>query len=274
MTRLKRPASSSRLLGLFLAAVLSPLTAAPAISQEGGSLFGVERPASVTYGPYVRAGLGFEASLIEDGFWESPGASDPLVLFDLDGDNAAYATVAAGFDWMNGFRSDISLSYFGDKDVSGPWSSTIPPTPGPHASMSTSISSLALMGNVYYAPWEGSGRKVRFSPYISAGLGFARNDMSTWIRTNPASSRPTRSFEGNVETDLAWSLGVGASWEIQRQGKRPMLLDAGVQYFDLGEAVGGAQPLPGSGNSTPRQPFTVDMETTVLSIGIRIPLNW
>ena len=274
MTSMSFSASSRRWATPFLAAALSISATGAALSQDGGSLFGVERPASVTYGPYVRAGLGLEASMIQDGFWESPGPSDPVVLFDLDSDNAALASVGAGFDWMNGFRGDVSLSYFGEKDVSGPWSSTIPPTPGPHASMSTSISTVAVMGTVYYAPWERSGAPARFSPYVSAGLGFARNDMSTWTRTNPASARPTRQFEGNVETDLAWSVGVGASWQIHRKGNRPMLLDAGVQFFDLGDAVGGAQPLPGNGASTPRQPFTVEMETTVVSIGIRIPLNW
>lgn len=274
MTTMTFLAEPKRWVTPLLAAAFSVLAAGPVISQDGGSLFGIERPASVTYGPYVRAGLGFESSLIRDGFWESPGPSDPLVLFDLDSDDAAFASVGAGFDWMNGFRGDVSLSFFGDKDVSGPWSSTIPSTPGPHASISTSVSSLAMMGTVYYAPWERTGKGARFSPYVSAGLGFARNDMSAWTRTNPVSTRPTRQFEGNVETNLAWSVGLGASWQIHRQGNRPILLDAGVQYFDLGDAVGGAQPLPGSGASTPRQPFTADMDAVVVSIGIRVPLNW
>lgn len=258
----------------LLGFILTSTSMVPATAQEGESLFGVTSPGAVTYGPYLRAGLGFENALIGDGYWESPGASDPIVLFDLDSDNAPFGSVGLGFDWMNGFRGDISLLYFGDKDVSGPWSSTVPPTPGPHASVSTSISSMAVMGTVYYAPWEQRGQDAPFSPYVSAGLGFARNDMSTWTRTNPASLRPERSFEGDTNTDFAWSVGAGASWQIQRPNQRVILLDAGVQYFDLGEAVGGAQPLPGSGSSTPRQPLTVDMETTVISIGVRIPLNW
>ena len=115
---------------------------------------------------------------------------------------------------------------------------------------------------------------VRPPKLTGASNTFTQSQSEQETRTNPASTRPVREFEGNVETDLAWSVGVGASWQIHRQGSRPILLDAGVQYFDLGDAVGGAQPLPGSGTSTPRQPFTVDMETTVVSIGIRIPLNW
>ena len=152
--------------------------------------------------------------------------------------------------------------------------STIPPSPGPHASVSTSVSAMALMGNIYYAPWESLGKDSTFTPYVMAGLGFSRNEMSDWTRTNLSAGRPTRSFEGATNTELVWSVGVGGSWQIERQGKRPMFLDAGVQYFDLGDAQGGAQPLPGSGTSTPRQPLTVGMESTVVSIGLRIPLNW
>lgn len=267
-------AASTACAAPLLAAILSVSAMAPCLAQDGESLFGVESPGGVTFGPYVRAGLGVEYSMVDDGFWESPGASDPLVLFAFDSDNAAFGSVGVGFDWMNGYRGDISLSYFGEKDVSGPWSATIPPTPGPHASMATSVSSLALMGHVYYTPWERQGKNTRFNPYVSAGVGFARNEMSTWTRTNPAATRPERSFEGNIETDLAWSVGIGASWQIQRPGQRVMLLDAGVQYFDLGDAQGSGQPLAGSGTSTPRQPLTVGMDATVVSVGIRIPLNW
>jgi opacity protein-like surface antigen len=258
---------------IWIAAVLSALAAPQVSAQSNESLFGVDSP-GVTFGPYVRAGLGFDYSMTDNGFWESPGASDPLVLFDLDSDNAAFGTVGYGYDWMNGFRGDVSLSFFGKKDVAGPWSATIPATPGPHASVSTSVSSTALMGTVYYAPLERQGKITKFNPFVSAGLGFAHNDMSTWTRTNPASGQPVRSFEGNSSTELAWSVGVGASWQINRPGKRVLLLDAGVQYFDLGNAQGGAQPLPGSGSSTPRQPLTVGMESTVISIGVRMPLNW
>ena len=211
--------------------------------------------------------------MVDDGFWESPGPDDPLVKFDLDSDNAAFGSVGVGYDWMNGYRGDVSLSFFGDKDVAGPWSVTVPPTPGPHASMAASIGSLAVLGQVYYAPWDRAGNNPKFSPYVSAGLGFARNEMSTWTRTNTEADKPERSFEGNTETDFAWSVGVGVSWQIQRPGRRVVLLDAGVQYFDLGEAKGGRQPLPGSGNSMPRQPLTVGLEATVASVSVRIPLN-
>lgn len=247
-------------------------SARPAIAQDGESLFGIDAPA-VTYGPYVRAELGFDRAMVDDGFWESPGASDPIVLFDLDSEDAGFGALGVGFDWMNGFRGELALSAFGRKDVSGPWFATIPATPGPHASVSTSVNSTALMGNVFYAPLERQGRISRFNPYVTAGVGIAWNDMSTWTRTNPDAVQPERSFEGATNTDLAWSVGIGGSWQINRPGSRLILIDASIRYFDLGDAQGGAQPLPGSGNSTPRQPLTFGAKSTVVSIGIRIPLN-
>lgn len=69
-------------------------------------------------------------------------------------------------------------------------------------------------------------------------------------------------------------ISVGGSWQISSPGNRVLLLDANLQYFHLGDAQGGSQPLPGSGSSTPRQPLTVGMNTTVLPVGLRILLNW
>lgn len=242
-------------------------------AQSEGSLFGVESR-GLTYGPYIRAELGYDLSLTEDGFWDPPGASDPRIFFDLDGDNAAFGSVAGGFDWMNGFRADLSFSYFSGKDIAGDWFRTEPPSAGPHASVAADVSTFAVMGNVFYSPFEASGRSAKFNPYLTMGAGFAVNDMDDWTRINESNlARPTRQFEGGTNTDLAWSVGVGMSWRTEAFGSREALIDAGIRYYNLGRAVGGATPLPGSGSEAPRTPLTIDMESTVVSIGIRIPLQ-
>lgn len=129
------------------------------------------------------------------------------------------------------------------------------------------------MGNVYYAPLEARGSNSVFQPFIVGGLGLAQNSVDDWTRSNPLSTRPFRTFSGATTTSLAWSIGVGASYQVTRPGKWPVLIEASWRYYDLGSAEGGAVPLPGNGSEEPLQPLTFDVEQSVIAIGVRIPLQ-
>lgn len=255
---------------LFL--TLTGVSAWADTTAEGKSLLG-KRTAAVTYGPYFRGAIGYEFNKTRSGDWIPPGPSDPQVFFDIDARDAAYGALGLGYDWMNGFRADVSLSRFATKGASGPWSYTVPTVAGPHASVDTRYSSTAMLGTLYYSPLQHQGNNSRFQPYVLVGAGLSANKMKSWTRTNAAAVQPVRSFESGSKTDFAWTLGLGASWQMQKQGKRPIILDVTYQYFDLGEAAGGSSPLPGSGTSVPRRPLHLDLETSVLSVGIRIPLE-
>ncbi len=159
------------------------------------------------------------------------------------------------------------------EDTSGSWSYTVPATPGPHADVSTTIQSNALMANIVYdLPNMGKGR-FGIQPYLLAGVGMAWNKMGDWTRTNAASSRPSRTFEGDTNTDLAWTLGAGVSWNVGKNRSGPIKMDLLYQYFDLGSAQGGSTPISGGGSSTPVNPLEFDVSSQVISIGVRIPLN-
>ncbi|MGB5558070.1 MAG: hypothetical protein WBN04_08660 [Paracoccaceae bacterium] len=256
---------------LATAASLSAATAPNA--QDAPSLFGV-KSASVTYGPYAKFELGAARQANDEGYWHPPGAADPDVFFDLSNETAGYASAAFGFDWMNGFRGDVSLLAFGESDVDAEWSRTVPAEPGPHANVTTTTKSRALMVTGHYSPLEHQGKNVLVQPFLSAGIGLARNKMSDWERTNPGSARPVRTFEGDSSSEFAWTVGLGVAVELKRgRGKTPIILEAGYKYFDLGTVTGGDQPLPGNGNSRPIDPFQFDNQQHVVSIGIRIPLK-
>ncbi|NNU80041.1 outer membrane beta-barrel protein [Halovulum dunhuangense] len=252
-----------------LAASLA-ISAPTAQAQSGQGVFGIDAPA-VTYGRYARFDLGAGFSATDSGDWLPPGASDPRVFFALDGENGIAGTAAIGFDWMNGWRAEAALTHVGKETVGGDWSRTEPATPGPHASVEADISSTALMGNVYYLPFQRPGRNAKFQPFVTAGLGLSMNSMDDWTRTNPSATDPVRSFEGASHIDLAWSVGLGASMQISATGKRPILLEASYRYYDLGAARGSATPL--DGGNAPRDPLSVDRESHVLAIGLRIPLR-
>jgi opacity protein-like surface antigen len=170
-------------------------------------------------------------------------------------------------------KPDLSLSRTSNSSFSGPCSSASDGSPcSTHADITDgSVDSTVLMGNVFYSPMHGSGSNAQFQPFVVAGLGMSHNTVDSWTRFNAGSGTPTRQFNSNSETEFAWSLGVGASWQLDGIGGTPMMLDVSWRYYDLGEAIGGSTSTPSGG--VPVQPLTFDLTSQVFSIGLRIPLN-
>ncbi|WGH78147.1 outer membrane protein [Jannaschia ovalis] len=271
MTPMRKSTISAELLATLL---LTPAaaTAQSSGSGEGGSLFGVSAE-PVSFGPYIRAEIGVTRSSFDDATFLPPGAADPRIFFDLGDDTGGFASVAVGYDWQNGWRGDVGLFVLGSRDASGPWVSTAPPTPGPHADIDRArVTSRAVMASVYYSPFQAQGRDRRVQPYVTAGLGVTRNKMDNWRRSNPASAQPIRTFAGASETDLAFHVGFGLAARISKPGQRPIFLDMSYRHFDFGSVSGGTQPID-FGASEPREGLNFDVEDDVLSIGIRIPLQ-
>ena len=247
---------------------------APVAAQDGESLFGVQS-ASVTYGPYVRLELGGSMPDPGGAFWDPPGASDPRISFDASAEDTGFGAIGVGFDWQNGLRGDLSLFGTGTSDVTAPCSSASDGSScSTHASITdASVSTRGVMASVFYAPLEAQGSNAPFQPFVVAGLGVARNEVGDWTRENPASGRPTRTFEGDTSSGLAWSIGIGASYQITRPGRWPVIVEAAWRYYDFGEASGSSTPLPGFGSGEPRQPFSFDHTSQVVTFGVRIPLQ-
>jgi opacity protein-like surface antigen len=106
-----------------------------------------------------------------------------------------------------------------------------------------------------------------------SSFGVARNEVGDWTRESPTSARPIRTYEGNTSSGFAWSVGIGGSYQITEPGRWPVIVEAAWRYDDFGEASGGSTPLPGFGGSEPREPFTFDNTSKVVSFGVRIPLQ-
>lgn len=263
---------------LQISFALSIISTGIALADEGvGGISGAtaSSQAAVTYGPYVRAELGGIAPELSGGNWLPPGAADPTVFFNLDGDGAGLGAIAFGFDWQNGFRSDVSLARTGSIGFSGPCSLASNGSDcdlTPHADISDgSLNTTAMMVNLFYAPREAAGSNATFQPWVTFGVGVARNTVQSWTRVNPASPEPVRVFGSNSQTEFAWSVGIGASLQLTDPGERPILLDVGWRYFDFGSAEGGS--IADVGASIPRQPLSFDLTSQVFSIGIRVPLQ-
>ncbi|MFN4194089.1 MAG: outer membrane protein [Tabrizicola sp.] len=247
-----------------------PPVVQPVVAAGDGSDTGAAG-AGRSLGRYVRLELGAAFATAGDASWLPPGyPADPQVFFDLDGDTSAVAAIGLGRDYGNGWRGEVSLNLFGKSSFDGPWSYTVPATAGPHADVEGSVRSLAIMANAYRD--FDTGGKV--TPFVTVGLGLAQNTMGEWTRINPDAGRTRRSFEGNSETGLAWSVGAGLSWDVGTAlGSAPAKLDLTVRYFDLGTARGGTTPLPGSGaGGAPVEALNFDVNDTVVALGLRIPM--
>jgi opacity protein-like surface antigen len=229
--------------------------------------------------PYLRLGIGAASPDFDDANWAPPGFDrpqnpDPRVFFDLSEPGGAAGTIAIGRNLKRHVRGELALTYFDSRDISGPWSFTRPATPGPHASMSTDIQSTALMANIFYDFSPLGQGAFAFRPYVMAGLGMSWNDMGDWTRKNSANAnRPVRTFEGDTDSEFAWSLGVGAAWTVGQNSAGPIKLDLMYQYFDLGSVSGKTRPLPGNGNGSPVEGLNFDIKSQVITLGVRIPLN-
>lgn len=257
MSRDRKMAASAR---LILAAGVIGLGPA-ALAQDTGETLPEES--------YLRIELGVVQPDAGDASWLPPGPSDPRVYFDLDLDRAATGAIAFGRSFGEGWRGEVAFNSFGSSDFSGNWSYTVPADPGPHASMEGSVKSVAFFANGYYdVPMEGD-----FTPFLTAGLGMARNSMDDWTRINPDAERSTRSFAGSSDSGFAWNIGAGVAWDVGSiGGSGPAKLELAWRYFDLGSVSGSAAPLDGSGSSTPREPLNFDVTNQVFSVGLRFPL--
>ncbi|MFN4202744.1 MAG: outer membrane protein [Tabrizicola sp.] len=140
-------------------------------------------------GKYVRLELGAAFATAGDASWLPPGyPADPQVFFDLDGDTSAVAAIGLGRDYGNGWRGEVSLNLFGKSSFDGPWSYTVPATAGPHAGVEGSVRSLAVMANAYRD--FDTGGKV--TPFVTVGLGLARNTMGEWTRMRAGRAEASR----------------------------------------------------------------------------------
>ncbi len=249
-------------------------------AQSGESLFG-KRTLSVTYGPYARIELGGAAPSFSNGSWLPPGEDDPRITFDVIPDKLrnAFGALALGYDWQNGFRGDLALFGMGRVDIKAPCTSASNGTScANHIDITGgSVQTQGAMANFFFAPLEAQGSNAVLQPFVVAGLGVAQNDVGDWTRTKNAgnatiASNPVRTYLGDTSSSVAWSFGLGASYQVTRPGKWPVLVEASWRYYDFGRASGSVMSTGGTGTE-PREPFGFDNTSQVLSISVRIPLK-
>ena len=138
-------------------------------------------------------------------------------------------------------------------------------------------SSAVGLANVYLdlGSWRG------FTPYVGAGIGAARNEISD-LRASTTGSL-TDAISGAVVTqsttatsrnhsqwDLAWAIMAGFSFDLSDSLK----LDVGYRYIDLGGSVSASSDPLDCVCGTIGQPLQIhDLTANEFRIGLRIPLG-
>ena len=190
---------------------------------------------------YLRGGVGFGVghdARISDTIVDSGLAGDFL---QQDVDDGWSIGGGIGYYLMRGFRIDATLDYRMDNDFSA-----LLPAPAvlPDAAFTGEIDSLVGLVNFYYDLDMGS----RITPYVGAGLGFARHSASG------------DDIKGS-DTTFAWALMAGADIDLKSGWK----LDVGYRYLDMGEAK-----FDDRKKGVPAKDFVLDdLEAHEIRVGLR-----
>jgi OmpA-OmpF porin, OOP family len=154
------------------------------------------------------------------------------------------------------FRADITVDGIKRLDIEG--TNAVRPA----VTNSAHVSSIVGLANGYF-DLNGLWPTVfgRFQPYIDAGVGIARNDLS---RTSFAANGATiGSVSSHAVTGFAWGAGAGVAYAIIPN----LLLDLSYKYLDLGEMHSGTTLSLGAARvNTARMDADLKVHTVMLGV--------
>jgi outer membrane protein OmpA-like peptidoglycan-associated protein len=154
------------------------------------------------------------------------------------------------------FRSDITIDGIKRLDIEGRNAVAGGVTSSAH------VSSIVGLVNGYF-DLNGVWPNIfgRFQPYIDAGVGVARNDLS---RTSfAAGGANVGNISSHAVTGFAWGAGAGVAYAIIPN----LLLDLSYKYLDLGEMHSGTTLSLGAARvNTSRMDADLKVHTVMLGV--------
>jgi opacity protein-like surface antigen len=214
-------------------------------------------PAAVEFnGWYLRGDVGIGASANTPTFPQTP---DPMPIYLGNGTYDAAATEGSfnnsisatgifdfgvGYQVNNWFRADVTGEYRGGSRLRSLFVFSDPTNVAPKQQMaadfySGDLSSIVGLVNGYadLGTWNG------ITPYVGAGVGFARNTLSglNAVSENTVGVGEPTSPGGGYANDhsrwnFAWALMAGLSFDVTQNLK----LDLGYRYLDVGKFTSGS----------------------------------
>lgn len=214
---------------------------------------------------YLRVDAGYawskDANIRDNGQWvicANEPCDRPSTLNDI-GDSYVLGA-GVGYRVNSNIRAELAAGYRGGFELDEA-DSGVPPT-----TFKGKIRSLSLMLNGYYdfdvaGPWK---------PYVTAGVGVARNKFRTISATNPAAATLPALFsnfqlEGDTDTSFAWTLGFGVGYSVGSG----MTLDIGYRYADLGDLKVPAQVVSFNPGPVSYAGAKGELKAHELTVGLR-----
>jgi opacity protein-like surface antigen len=172
---------------------------------------------------------------------------------ESDATNSILGQAGIGYRFSPEFRSDFTLGYRTqgvDYDSAGG---------GGLVKGETDIRTVTAMVNAYYDVGTFSG----FTPYLGAGLGWARHWSEDIEHTSAAGLSGTE--KSNGDSTFAWAVGAGVSYAIE-QG---WAIDMGYRFTDLGKPTIGKGWTDSAGTNYGGSTLDEHMRSHDLTVGLR-----
>jgi opacity protein-like surface antigen len=190
-------------------------------------------------------------------------------------------SIGLGRQLRSWLRVDLTGEYRVQADIKGYDNLTGTLTTGEYLQANTryngELSAFVGMANIY----ADLGRFGRITPYVGAGAGFSRvevsnlNTYTVGSLSDPATGAYLRETSeaysaNNSEWNFAWALMAGFAMDW-REGTK---LDVGYRYIDLGSGTAGASDLLICVCGTIGQQLELsDLTAHEMRVGLRIPLG-
>ena len=145
-------------------------------------------------------------------------------LFPSSTGSSAFFGAGVGDRLSSMFRADVTIDYLTPVKVNGHITGTVPSTG------SADLDSIVGLANGYF-DFDGAFPHMfgSLQPYISAGIGGARNHLGT---TTGVSSRiGPFTLGGASRTNFAWALGAGVGYALTPR----LTIDLAYKYVDTGD---------------------------------------
>jgi opacity protein-like surface antigen len=157
-------------------------------------------------GFYIRGDIGYSLAMDPDGSTSAGAMTNESV------DSAVLIGGGLGYRLDDHFRADLTVDFRPDADIEA--------TTAGGTAVTSELNGWSLMVNGY---WDADTFN-NFTPYIGAGIGYARLDTSDQVGGNTET--------GATNNNLAWALMLGLTINA---GLPDTSIDLGYRFINLGE---------------------------------------
>jgi opacity protein-like surface antigen len=237
---------------IFAGAALGALLLSPVVHAADMPEYIEPAPVEVAAGGwYLRGDIGASHQVSDDldsPYWDTVTSPTSFVdLHESQWDPSWFISIGFGYEFNDWFRTDFTAEYRGKSDFFGAdsydFDTTAPGSEGAN-DFTGNKSEWVLLANAYLdLPSYGI-----MTPYIGAGIGAARIEISDFTDYNPING--AIGFSDDTATwNFAWALHAGLAFELSQN----WTVDLAYRFLYMGDAetedllaADGSNPTPGN----------------------------